>query len=292
MNFENEHENQAAGFFAVAFGISIFVISATTTFAFFYNNFPSLIPNDITGGSIGALISGGMGVVLLDLATIYWLNAFLKHAETSAQRAVALTMSIVAFVGAAGASVAHLVLSASEHLLPAGKGPETVGMFAIGIVVFAVVANFGSVQAYSRFSLASQERVREANRRDQLQKAENEQAKLLDGLISQGVRENMAAAAPALAAQQAQRVVGKFLGVENAKYAAVEMPTPAMATVETAVSTPTIGYNTPPTKTGEVIHRVTMDANGNIISSVPMPDLYAPVDGGDTANFTQAQGGE
>jgi hypothetical protein len=218
------HNKKAAQFIVISFAVVIVAISASTSFGFFYTFFTNLIPAGVLDPLIGALISGVVGVLLFDVASVIWLNTFLNHAETPEQRAITLIMTIVTFLGSAAASVAYLVLTATGDLAldPTTRG--SIGMFALVVVIIGVVANFGSMQAYQRFSYDNKQRVREADRRDRIQTAEEEQAAHLDDLIAQQVREQLTQIAPDLARQQARRIAGHFWRHENAKYADGEAP--------------------------------------------------------------------
>jgi hypothetical protein len=242
------HQNKAAQFFVIAFGVTILAISAATTFGFFAAYFVAIFPAGMLGAEFAALLAGGAGVVLFDLACVFWLNTFLKHAETPEQRAIALLMIIGTFVGAAAASVAQLGLAASGDVALDPATRQSIANVAVWTVIVGVVANFGANISYTRFSIDSKERVREADRRDVVQQAESEQALLLDKLIGQKVKELITAEADLLAQEQAGRVVDAFRRRELAKYRGV--------VVDTAV-TPT------PSPNGRPAGNVTAGQGGN-----------------------------
>ena len=184
---------------------------------------------------MASLLAGGAGVILFDIASVYWLHTFLNHAETSEQRGIALIMLIVTFVGAAGASIAQLGLAASGDVALDPATRQSIANASVWTVIIGVVSNFGANIAYGRFSLASKQAVMEADRRDMVQDAEDEQARLLDGLIAQNVKELITAEAGKLAQEQARRVVAAFRSREMAKYAGVDgskdQPSPEVHTV-------------------------------------------------------------
>lgn len=213
------YKRSASGFFVAAFGVVILAISAVTTFSFFATYFTQIFPTGMLGMELAGLLAGGAGVVLFDLAAVYWLNTFLNHAETAEQRGIALLMLVVTFIGAAGASVAQLGLAASGDVALDASTRQTIANAAVWTVIAGVVANFGANIAYGRYSLMSKAAVMEADRRDMLQSAEDEQARLLDGLIAQNVKELIADEAAALAQEQASRLVSSFRRREMAKYA-------------------------------------------------------------------------
>ena len=218
-NTNPQYKKSTAIFFVAAFGIVILAISAVTTFSFFATYFTAIFPADMLGAELAGLLAGGAGVTLFDIATIYWLYTFLNHAETSEQRGIALLMLIVTFIGAAGASVAQLGLAASGDVALDPSTRQSIANAAVWTVIAGVVSNFGANIAYGRYSLASKQAVMEADRRDMVQNAEDEQARLLDGLIAQNVKELITAEAGALAQEQARRVVAAFRSREMSKYA-------------------------------------------------------------------------
>lgn len=219
MSGYNTHKQTAAKYLFTAFALAVLTISALTSFAFFYNHFAGLLPAGLLDAQISRLISGIVGMTLFDLACTVWLIAFLHHAETSEQRAISLIMSALAFIGAGAASVAHLGLTATGDLALDPATRSTVAIVALVVVILGVVLNFGAATAYQRFSIESKAAVREADRRDRIQAAEDEQAAYLDGLIAQSVKEQLTEAAPDLARQQAARIAGRFYRHENSKYA-------------------------------------------------------------------------
>jgi hypothetical protein len=230
------HRKKSAQFIIVAFAVAIVAISASTSFGFFYTFFTNLIPAAVLAPAVGALISGVVGVLLFDVACVVWLNTFLNHAETPEQRAITLIMTVATFLGSAAASVAYLGLTATGDLALDATTRASIGMFALVVVIVGVVANFGSMQAYQRYSLDNKERVREADRRDRIHTAEEEQAEHLDKLIAQQVREQLTQIAPNLAAQQARRIANQFYRNENAKYADGDGPPPLPAGGDDSIS--------------------------------------------------------
>ena len=214
------HQSSAVKFLSIGFALVLLSVSGLTSFAFFVEFFPEVIPEQVLNPDVGSLISGGIGVVLFDLATVIWLILFLNDAETEEQRAIALIMAGVTFIGSAAASVAYLSLTAkgSMDVLDVTT-KNTVASFALGVVLLGIVANFGASQMYQRYEKGNKAKVRNSDREDVLQAAEDEQAGHLDALIAQNVREKLAAIAPELAEEQARRLVSRVYRVEAAKYA-------------------------------------------------------------------------
>lgn len=230
------HKKTAARFLAMAFALTLLVISASTSFGFFYNHF-YLIPPSLLGETVGQLISGVVGVLLFDAATSIWLIIYLQDARTPEQRAISLLLAGFTFLGAAAASVAHLALSATGAMALDVATLDTISMIALVCVILGVIANFGGSLMYSRFSYDNKIAVRESDRSDSIQAAEDEQARLLDGLIAQGVKEQITNLAPMLAKEQASRLVESFRAREMAKYAGTA-PTAGTAVPTTPAQQP------------------------------------------------------
>jgi hypothetical protein len=222
----NAHKKTAAKFTAMAFGAVILAISASTSFAFFYNYFSSLIPPGVLGPDVAALISGVIGTLLFDVAAVVWLQTYLNDARTPEQRAISLMMLIITFIGAAAASVAHLSLSATGELALDVATLDSIATVALVTVIIGVIANFGSTIAYQRFSYDNKQAVRESDREDEIQKAEDGAANELDALVSQKLKERLTQIAPTLADDQAARIAAQYQRREAAKYGSAETAVP------------------------------------------------------------------
>lgn len=219
----NAHKKTAAKFTAMAFGVIVLTISASTSFAFFYNYFSNLIPPGLLGSSVASLISGIVGTLLFDVASVVWLQTYLNDARTPEQRAISLIMLIVTFLGAAAASVAHLALSATGELALDAATLDSIATISLVAVIIGVIANFGSTIAYQRFSYENKQSVRTSDREDEIQKAEDEAANELDSLVSQKLKERLTHIAPALADRQADRIAAQYERRESAKYGSAEV---------------------------------------------------------------------
>lgn len=220
------HKRKSAEFLALGFAATVLVISASTSFAFFVTYFPTLIPASVLDVSIGSLISGVVGVALFDMACVVWLILFLNHAETPEQRAITLAMVVATFAGSAMASVAYLGLTATGQMALDPATQDTIGTFALIVVIVGVVANFGAIQAYNRFSLANKERVREADRRDSVQSAEDDQEHELTVLVQKKVKEKIEERADWLSDMEAEYIVAKYVRRKEDRYS-TQAPAPA-----------------------------------------------------------------
>lgn len=233
------HKRKAAAFLVTGFGAVVLAISASTSFGFFYTYFDQLIPPAVLAPQIGALISGVVGVLLFDAACAIWLYTFLNHAETPEQRAISLIMTILTFMGAGAASVAYLGLTATGDLALDGATAETISTFALVVVIGGVIANFGAMQAYQRFSQENKEAVQEADLRDAVSSVKTSEKKNLVNLVAKNVREEISKMAPQIARVQAQQIAADVYREEMAKYANLSNQPPQTAvTDETAPADP------------------------------------------------------
>lgn len=226
------HKEQAVGFIFTLFAAALLVISASTTFGFFYRFFTAWLPAGLVSSDVAAIVSGMVGVLLFDVASLIWLWAFLFNARTSEQRAISLVMAGLTFVGAAAASIAHLGLTASGDIAFDGTTANTIGMAALITVIGGVVVNFGSSLLYSRYSPDNKERVRLAERADKIAAAEQQQAAALDELVASKIESKLAALADSLAEQQAAELASRFYHAEAGKYGRESMPAASSATMD------------------------------------------------------------
>lgn len=213
------HKHKAAGFIFLLFSVAVLFISALTSFSFFYTYFPNLIPSSVLDPVSRSMISGGIGMLLFDVAAVIWLFTYLYHSGTSEQRAVSLAMTLITFLGASAASIAYLSLQANGAVELASTTKETIGLVSLIVVIGGIIANFGSAQMHHRFSSENKRLVQESDRQDAIQLAENEQASYLDKLITQQMKEQLNQIAPELAEQQARKLAHRFYNLESSKYA-------------------------------------------------------------------------
>ena len=216
---KNNHKAKAAGFIFLFFSAAVMLISAITSFSFFYTYFPTLIPASVLDASLRSIISGMVGMMLFDVAAVIWLFTYLNHSETSEQRAISLAMTLITFLGAAAASIAYLSLNAQGEMRLDDSTLATIGIIALITVIGGIIANFGSAQAHHRFSLENKRAVHESDRRDLILQAEEEQAQYLDNLIAQQMKEKLSGLAPGLAQKQAEKLASRFYNHESSKYA-------------------------------------------------------------------------
>lgn len=204
-----EHNKKTLKILAMAFGGLVVIISATTSFGFFYSFFTALFPPELLGVEVAAFISGVVGVTLLDLACVVWLKLYLDHAETSEQRAIAMIMIGITFLGAAVASVAHLGLTATSELAFNPDMQNSVRIVSLVMVILAVILNFGAMTAYNANSLASKEAIRKADERDAIQKTIDEEKEAYLTTLKGKVKERLARYADSDAEEMAARIASE-----------------------------------------------------------------------------------
>jgi hypothetical protein len=211
--------------------VIIVAISAITTFGFFSNYFPAIVSPDFIGPMYARATSGLIGVIVFDLMTVTFLMAFLYKAGTPEQRAISLIMTFVTFIFSAVASAAHLYMTASGNMAQDAATLSTLRNVAMLAVVSGVVLNFGAWLLYSRYSLDSKNRVRQADRRDKIMTAEEQQADYLDRLVTQETKSRLEKEAPRLASIKSQRIADAFVRRELAQGHDGAMPVTAAPAV-------------------------------------------------------------
>ena len=113
--------------------------------AFSALTFPGIVSPALVGPMYAQMISGLIGVLCFDLMTVTFLLAFLYHAETPEQRAIALTMTFTTFVFSAIASAAHLYMNAVGAMAQDASTLATLRNVSMVAVVAGVVINFRSL---------------------------------------------------------------------------------------------------------------------------------------------------
>ena len=139
-----------AAFLAVLF----LVLSSITTFGFF-----STYAADIgawAGPTAAPLVSGAIGVLGLDVASLIWGYVRSRAATSAAQMAIALVISIADLLLALASSALFIILSTSLETGvrdAAGQLTDfgaTVNWFGVGVITAALVGNFASIFAWTQ----------------------------------------------------------------------------------------------------------------------------------------------
>ena len=213
---ETTFKSLAARFIFLLFSAVIVVISAITSFSFFFTYFGSIIPNTVLDSLSRSLISGLIGTLLFDVACVIWLLTFLHHSETKQQRAVSIVMTGITFIGAAAASVAYLSLSGQEGLVELDATTRnTIGMISLVVVVFGIVANFAAAQMHNGFSLESRQAMQAADLRDLMLDNQERQARKLNRLVAENLDKEFAGIAPSIAKEKASTLAALIYGKQE-----------------------------------------------------------------------------
>ena len=210
-------------------GMIYFLLSAITSFAFFFTYFPQFLPLPYLGEwaeFIEPAVSGLIGVALFDYAAVKWLQIYLHGCDNNDQRSTARTAFWFGFVGSAASSFAYIFLTSNRLFAIPDNLRWWLSVGAVLIISVSVVFNFYSKISFDEQSNSSKLAIREAERRGRIQKAEEEEADHLDALIEQKVKEKLAAEADSLAEEQARRVVARRVEMERAKGAERGMSAP------------------------------------------------------------------
>jgi len=243
------HQKSMAHYLAIAFGIVVLIISATTSFGFFYRFFSGLIPADIVGAFVARVVAGIVGVILYDLATVFWLTLFLSNADTPHQRAISGVMIAVSFIGAAVASVAHVILTATSFELT-GSWFVTLQWVSVGTVTVGIIAQFGAKTLYDSQSHENTVKMKEADRRDELLDAQFAQMDTLTDKVKAESGRYFDMVAPDLAAHQARLIIQDFWKKESDKYGInAPMPNALLDKLEAAQDKPQAAATPTPAQT-------------------------------------------
>jgi hypothetical protein len=200
-----------------------FVLSAVTSFAFFFVHLPAFVPLPFLGAEMASVvepvISGLIGVALFDLAAIKWLEIYLYGSGNNDQRDIAQRAFWVGFWGSAASSFAYIFLTGNNLVVLPTEAAWWMSITSIFIIAASVVFNFYSKIVFDSHSNQSKEAIREAERLGRIQEAEANEADYLDDLIAQNVKERLNQHAAELASEQAEKIVAERLAIERAKYA-------------------------------------------------------------------------
>lgn len=197
------------------FKITVVAISALTSFLFFATFLPSLT-DPILGGREGQLLTGLLGVLLLDGACLMWLH-LRSTADTGQQGGLALIGAALTFIGSAMASISYLALSASNVQLSADS-TGAIEVIALVGVIAAVIVNFGLVIVYEQQSLENQKKQRNIERQHKVIDTEAQQERHLDLQMKQHMLSLLEEMAPEMSEQAAIHFADAFQTKERQRY--------------------------------------------------------------------------
>ncbi|MCW7072195.1 MAG: hypothetical protein OCU12_07740 [Methanophagales archaeon] len=125
------------------FFVAISILSMITSFLFFIEIFQ--IGSSVSSGDSWAiastLITGFVGVLILDVAALVWLRVYLGASDNHDERALATAGMAIGFIGSALSSFAYLILVASTSVAvdPAWQQYVTYAMALILVIHFSLV---------------------------------------------------------------------------------------------------------------------------------------------------------
>jgi hypothetical protein len=127
--------NSMAGFTKSAFFLVIILLSAATSFLFFVEVF-QFGRGFIIDPFWGAILTGVIGVIVLDGAALAWLKIYLGAADNNNVRALAAIGAAIGVIGSAVSSFAYLVMVAAEGYQP-GSDVRTYVQVAMATIIVA-----------------------------------------------------------------------------------------------------------------------------------------------------------
>lgn len=127
--------NSMAGFIKYAFFLVIIILSAVTSFLFFVEVF-QFGRGFIFDPFWSAVITGAIGVIVLDGAALAWLKIYLGAADNNNLRALAAIGAGIGVIGSAVSSFAYLIMIAAEGYQP-GSEMRTYVQVAMAVIIVA-----------------------------------------------------------------------------------------------------------------------------------------------------------
>jgi len=197
------------------FAALIFLASAALTFGFFFDHLPSIVP--MLDPLTAAIVAGVLGLLIFDGGALAWLKVYLDACDNNDQRTIAITTSVVDISGSAIASFTQIVFAGTSLVTLSPDTQYFVGLAALVAAAGVLTFNFISIWRFHKNSDASKLAIREADRLAKIREEEDEQARHLDDLVVQKVREKLQAAAEQIAETQASRIAKTREMIELAK---------------------------------------------------------------------------
>lgn len=185
------------------FFVIISGISAITSFFFFtlIFDFVGVTEAGDAAGIIGVIVTGLVGVIVLDGAAIVWLKIYLGASDNNDERSLAVIGMAVGFTGSALSTLSFLIMFASDVEIPANYSSYiTWAMAVITVVHFALVF----LSSYKSTQSKIDEKISEV-----LADGIDEMLKLTE----QDFREQIPNLAQENASRLVQKMAGQFAGL-------------------------------------------------------------------------------
>ncbi|HSH05992.1 MAG TPA: hypothetical protein VLL52_25980 [Anaerolineae bacterium] len=125
------------------FGGLLVIINAALTFAFGYTYLGAAFGTGVVAAYAGAFYT----LLLFDIGYLSWFWTFVRTAESTSQRALALGMAIFSLIGSLAATLQQLATNATA-LVDLSAYHQTVGMIALGTMLFMTTTHIIATAAY------------------------------------------------------------------------------------------------------------------------------------------------
>lgn len=262
----NTSKNPTVGWLFKIVGIVLALINAVLTFQFGSQYFAAAF----TVGIIGTYLAGFYALLIMDIAYITWFSVHLRNSTGKNQRALAALMAAVSLMGSILATVNQLIVN-SFGLADFTQYQEGIGTASLIAMIILTAAHIIAFAAFILFDPQEQVKTQGAetlsevieDALSELKLRMNSDKDILIDHISAGYRVELLTA---LGFTSDLQQVGKGETAAPVQVAASGQPSPTLK--PTAVTG---------NEKGKVVHSVTMDKDGRVLTSVPMPNLYAPV---------------
>jgi hypothetical protein len=136
------------------FGGLLIVINAALTFSFGYTYLGRSFGSGLMSDYAGAFYA----ILIFDAAYLAWFYTFLRTAESTGQRSLAVGMAGFSLLGSLSATLQQLATNAND-LVDLSAYHQTVGLIALMIMLFMTAAHVLAMAGY--FLMSPQERVRQ-----------------------------------------------------------------------------------------------------------------------------------
>ena len=150
----NKHTSHWTRWGFAFFGGLLILINGALTFAFGY----SYLGTAFGAGSLAFYAGAFYALLLFDAGYLSWFYTFIRTAESTGQRALALGMAVFSLMGSLAATLQQLATNATA-LVDLTEYHQAVGMVALGAMLFMTAAHIIATASY--LLLDPRERVKQ-----------------------------------------------------------------------------------------------------------------------------------
>lgn len=115
------------------FGVVVVLVNAAVTWQFGAHYLVDAF--GIADPALASIAGGGYAILFLDVASLVWLFAYMRLAETSAQRGIAIAAAIIAFVGSLLATTYMLASGTAGVLATHAAAVSSAAQIAMIVIV-------------------------------------------------------------------------------------------------------------------------------------------------------------